>query len=196
MIPVCLGKESTLKMVPILSQMNTVHIFPRYFCKIHCNIILSSTLSSSECSLPFMFSDPNIVCIYQFSHACYLSRSSNLPWLDHSNNCWRVQAVKLLIMQLLQPPTTSSIFSNTWTGRLIELRRGTWREGSSYHTATYINAMCWGKCFNLLLKHVMPRLLPTDAWECFPVSQTVGVCPFALNCSDFIFRFPLSPPVN
>jgi len=42
------------------SQMNSVHNFPPYFLTIHSNIIL---LSMPRQSLPFRFSDQNVVCI-------------------------------------------------------------------------------------------------------------------------------------
>jgi len=67
------------------SQMNPVHIFPPYFSKIYSNIILPSTPVSSELSLPFRFSNKNIVCSY-VSHACYMSRPSYFPWFDQTNN--------------------------------------------------------------------------------------------------------------
>jgi len=44
-------------LVLILIQMNTVHAFPPYFPKTNSNIILPSTPTSSEWSLPFRFSD-------------------------------------------------------------------------------------------------------------------------------------------
>jgi hypothetical protein len=43
--------------------MHPVHTFPSHFCKIHSNIILSSTLRSSEWSPPFWFSDRDFVCM-------------------------------------------------------------------------------------------------------------------------------------
>jgi hypothetical protein len=53
--------------VPKLSEMNRVHSFPNYFPKIHSNIILSSTIRSSNWSRLFRFSNQNIVCISRIS---------------------------------------------------------------------------------------------------------------------------------
>jgi len=55
--------------------MHTVHTFSPYFRKIHSNVILPSTPSSSECFLPVRSSDQHFVRI---SHAFYMSRSSIL----------------------------------------------------------------------------------------------------------------------
>jgi len=41
----------------ILSQVNPVHTFTPYLCKIHFNIILPSTPKSPKWLLPFRFSD-------------------------------------------------------------------------------------------------------------------------------------------
>jgi hypothetical protein len=62
---------------------------------------LPSTPRSSEWSLPFRFSNENIACIFNLSHACYISSPSHLSWFDHPNNIWwSLQFMKLLIMQL------------------------------------------------------------------------------------------------
>jgi len=51
-------------MVPILSQMHPFHTFPPFFPKIHSNIILPPTSSSSELSLPFRFFNQYTTSIY------------------------------------------------------------------------------------------------------------------------------------
>jgi len=79
--------HKTPSLVPILNQMNPVHIFPPNFPKIRYNIILSCTPRSCEWSLRFRFSDQNVVWIYLF-HACYMSHLSHPHWLDHPNNIW------------------------------------------------------------------------------------------------------------
>jgi hypothetical protein len=63
-------------LVPILSQMNTLHNFPPYFPKIHANIIFPSMLRSSAWSLLFRLSGQGFVCFSHLSHACYMSRES------------------------------------------------------------------------------------------------------------------------
>jgi len=49
----------------ILSQINSVYNFPAYFSKIHSNNILPFILRSPKWSLPFRFSDQNVVCIHR-----------------------------------------------------------------------------------------------------------------------------------
>jgi hypothetical protein len=44
-------------LVPVLSQMHPVHIFPPSFLKTHSNITLPSTHRSSEWAVPFWFPD-------------------------------------------------------------------------------------------------------------------------------------------
>jgi len=60
-------------LIPVLSQMHPVHISPHYFPKMNSYIILPSTPTSSEWSLPFRFSNQNFVWISPLSHACYIS---------------------------------------------------------------------------------------------------------------------------
>jgi hypothetical protein len=48
--------------------------------------------------------------------SCYKLWPSHTPWLDHSNYVYlgkSVQVMKLLVMQFLQPPVTSSLFCKT-----------------------------------------------------------------------------------
>jgi len=73
---------------PILSQMNPVHTSPSCCPKNHSNIIHSSTTTSSEWSLPFRFSDQNLLCLYHLYHLCYMPRPSYPPWVDHPNYIW------------------------------------------------------------------------------------------------------------
>jgi len=76
------------------------HLLP-YLPKIHSNIIFPAMLRSSKWSLPFRFSNQNLLCIHistMHVHAC-----PSLPsWHDHHYNIWwSVQVMKLLIMQPL-----------------------------------------------------------------------------------------------
>jgi len=108
-------------LVPILSQMNLVHILSPYFSEIHCNIILPSTLRFSSWSLPFRFTDKIFVGIYYLSHSCYMSHH---PWfltqvifcedytLWSSSLCSFLQSS--VIFFLLRPNILlSTMFSNT-----------------------------------------------------------------------------------
>jgi len=91
-----------LPLVSTLNQMHSVHTSPPHFPKIHCNI-LPSTPRSSKRSLPFMFSDQNIICISHLPHACYTSPISS-SLFDHPNNIqWSAQLMKLLITQYSSP---------------------------------------------------------------------------------------------
>jgi len=59
----------SLSLVPILSQMNPVHIFIYYIFNNHFNIILPSTSRYPKWPLSFEFLDHNFVCI---SHLSYM----------------------------------------------------------------------------------------------------------------------------
>jgi len=77
-------------LVPILSQMHPVHIFPPYFPKIRYNIILPSTPRSSAWSFLFTFPNRNIACIYNLSHPCYVPRPYHPRWIDRPNIRWSI----------------------------------------------------------------------------------------------------------
>jgi hypothetical protein len=82
-------------LVPILSQMNPVHNLPPYYPKIHANIILPPTSTSSKFSSFHVFQSK---CISDLSHACYILRPSH-PIFDHPSSIWwSVHVMKLLIL--------------------------------------------------------------------------------------------------
>jgi hypothetical protein len=67
--------------------------------QIHFNIIPPSNPGSIKQSIPFRFPS-KILYLFHISRACYSHRQIHLPWFRHTNNAWwRVQTMKLLIMQ-------------------------------------------------------------------------------------------------
>jgi len=98
--------HNSLPSIPNLGHMHPVHTLTTYFPQIHSNIILPPTLRTSKLSLPFRFFYQNFVCISHLTHVCYMPHPCRSPWLDHPNNSWSVQLMKLLIMQ---PPVISSL---------------------------------------------------------------------------------------
>jgi len=83
-------------LVPILSQMNSIHNFSH---PIHLQFILilhSDLLLVLHSALfPSGFPIRKFVCISHLSHANYIRRLSHFPWFDHPNNILcRVQIIK------------------------------------------------------------------------------------------------------
>jgi hypothetical protein len=72
--------------------------------------ILPSTPRSSKWSLPFRFSNQKYyICYSSISHSCYIPLLSHPAWFYYPNNIrWNIQAIKLLVMQFLQPPVPPS----------------------------------------------------------------------------------------
>jgi hypothetical protein len=85
-------------LVPILSHINPVHTLTSCFLKIHYSSIYAYVFQWGI--FPSSFPTKIVVCISHLSHDCCMPNPTHYPWFDHSNNIWwRVQIIKLLIMQ-------------------------------------------------------------------------------------------------
>ena len=73
-------------LVPILSQLDPVHIPTSHFLKIHRNIILPTTPGSSKWSLTLRFIHQIPVNASPFLRSCYMSRPSHSSRFHHPNN--------------------------------------------------------------------------------------------------------------
>jgi hypothetical protein len=105
-------------LVPILSQIDPVHITPIYPSKIHFNIVHPYILVFLVAS--FLLAFPPISYMHSSSpHSCYMHRPAHPAWLGHSNYTWqRVQIMKLLIMQFF--PTTCHFIPLRYEQCLLE----------------------------------------------------------------------------
>jgi hypothetical protein len=84
-----------------------------YLLKINFNIILPSTLRSSEWSLPFGLFNRNFVRFSSIPHARYMPHQSHLPLFYHPNNIWwRVQLCSSSLCNFLQRVFTSSLLGS------------------------------------------------------------------------------------
>ena len=89
------GTQS-LPMVPILCQINPLHIIPSHFLNICYHIIhhLCQDLASGS----FLWVSPPQPCMHFISpHTCHLHCPSHTPWCDHPNNIRSVQIMKIPI---------------------------------------------------------------------------------------------------
>jgi hypothetical protein len=93
-------------MVPIHSQVNTLHTFSPYIPKIQFNSTFPSMPRSYEWSLRILRLQ---FCMHFYlSHACYVSRPSHDPRFDHPNNIYG-EMYKLRcssLCSLLESPAT------------------------------------------------------------------------------------------
>ena len=85
--------------VPILSQFDPVLAPTSHFSKIHCNIVVPSTIGSPKWALSLRFPHQNPVYASPLPHTCYIPRPFHSSRFDHPNNFWWVvQIIKLLSM--------------------------------------------------------------------------------------------------
>jgi hypothetical protein len=128
---------------PILSQPNPIRPDDPYLSKVHLNVILPSTLRSSQWSLPFWPPKQNPTNTSPLPHASYMSRPSHPPWFNRPNNIrWRIQAVKFIIVQFsprsIFLPFRSKFLLLTW-------HRYLWVLLTNY--TTFWSAVCGWLCY-------------------------------------------------
>jgi len=105
-------------LVPILSQMHPLHIFPSCFLKFNSCIIVSSTPRSPKWSLALVCSDQNSVSVSQLFYACCMPLPSHRPSFDDPSTLRR-EAQRILSIQFMHPPVTYSLIKVKVKGKVV-----------------------------------------------------------------------------
>ena len=84
MKPECsLPHEQRRSPVPALSPIKPVHASSLHLFKIHFNIIVPYTPTSSKWHLSLRSPTQSLVCTSSASHTCHMLHSSHSAWFDH-----------------------------------------------------------------------------------------------------------------
>jgi hypothetical protein len=115
----CYSVHKSPPPVPILNHINSVHILPSYFFKIHCTIIFPSVPRSSKWSLSFSFPHWKHLCIF-LSFVYHTPHPAHPPWLVSRIICGKEYKLHSSLLCNLLWPTyifsflrPSSFFSTT-----------------------------------------------------------------------------------
>jgi hypothetical protein len=104
-----------------------------------------STPMSSVWSLPFWFSDHNLVLISRHSHTCYMSYVSHPYLLHHPNNIkWLYKLRSFSLCSLLQLPLKSkySLHHSVLKHPLSSVLSLVWETKVHTHTKQQVNLFC------------------------------------------------------
>jgi hypothetical protein len=86
--------------VPVMNRMNPIHSIIPSFVMVH----FASTKEASSIQVFWLKFCSHFSC----HHSCYVSRPSDPPCFDHSNEIWQCS----LLRNFLQPHVTSSLLSS------------------------------------------------------------------------------------
>ena len=85
--------------IPILNQLDPIHVPISYFLKIYFNIILPSMPGSPKWFPSLRSPHQHPVCAYPLHHTYYMFRQSHSSWFDQPNNIWwGIRIIKLLVL--------------------------------------------------------------------------------------------------
>jgi hypothetical protein len=153
--------------VPILRHMHPVYTLSNYFPKIQYNVIILYTSMSSECSLPFGFSNQNTECIYSLKN-CWKQKFC----AEESNVLQETEGKRKFRQHLHRHTSCFYKTSATWK---VHTEMKTSSSQMSYHTQhhKYINCQRVDKDWNCTRLWTAPTRLPTSTDLSKALSSTV-----------------------